>query len=67
VMTKGGGGGKLSLGERKLVSAIPGASEYLDLLSKLSCAYAKGKVRPWEFKQGNFEAIRNGHEKANYR
>lgn len=64
VMAKGGGRGKLSLEERKLVSAIPGASKYLDILSRLPCSYAEGKVRPWEFKQGNSETARKHHEKA---
>ena len=63
-MAKGGGRGKLSLGEQKLGSAIPGASKYLDMLS---CSCAEGRVRPWEFKYRNFEAVRKGHEKANYR
>lgn len=50
VTVKEGGRGKLSLEERKLVSAIPETSKYLGILSKLSCSYAEGRVRPWEIK-----------------
>lgn len=61
------GRGKSRLGERKPGSTIPGTSKYLVILSRLSCVYAEGKVRPWEFEKRNFEADRKGHEKANYR
>lgn len=66
VMTRGGMG-KSNEGERKPGSTIPGTSKYLVILSRLSSSYAEGRVRPWEFKQGNFEAVRKGHEKVNYR
>lgn len=44
VMGKMGGRRKLSLEERKLVSAMPAASKYFDILSKMSCTHAEKRV-----------------------